>query len=38
MVIYTALYGERAVWVRPLSMWEDLLEVDGKSVKRFELI
>ena len=38
MVIYKALYGERHTWVRPLSMWENLIEVDGKSVKRFECI
>jgi hypothetical protein len=36
MVIYKALYGERGTWVRPLSMWEDLIEVDRKIVKRFE--
>ena len=38
MVIYRALYGEGGVWVRPLSMWENLIEVDGKTVKRFEYI
>ncbi|MCL2637619.1 MAG: DUF1653 domain-containing protein [Oscillospiraceae bacterium] len=36
MVIYKALYGERKTWVRPLSMWENEIEVDGKTVKRFE--
>jgi len=36
MVIYKALYGERKAWVRPLSMWENEVEVDGKTVKRFE--
>jgi Uncharacterized protein conserved in bacteria len=38
MVIYKALYGERKTWVRPLSMWEEIVEVDGKTVKRFELV
>jgi hypothetical protein len=38
MVIYKALYGERGTWVRPLSMWEELVEVGGKSVKRFEYV
>ena len=38
MVIYKALYGERATWVRPLSMWENLIEVNGKTVKRFEYV
>ena len=38
MVIYKALYGERGTWVRPLSMWENPIEVDGKTVKRFEYV
>jgi len=38
MVIYKALYGERETWVRPLSMWENPIEIDGKMVKRFEYI
>ena len=38
MVIYKALYGECGVWVRPLSMWDNSIEVDGKIVKRFEYI
>ena len=38
MVIYKALYGEGGTWVRPLSMWDNLIEVDGKTVKRFEYV
>lgn len=38
MVIYKALYGEGGTWVRPLSMWENLIDVDGQTVKRFEYI
>jgi len=38
MVIYKALYGEGGTWVRPLSMWENPIEVDGKTVKRFAFI
>lgn len=38
MVVYKALYGEGGTWVRPLSMWENPIEVDGKTVKRFENI
>jgi hypothetical protein len=38
MVVYRDLHNERETWVRPLSMWEDLIEVDGKSIKRFEYI
>ena len=30
-----ALYGERGLWVRPASMWNELVERDGRTVKRF---
>ena len=35
MVVYQALYGDRGVWCRPASMWNDTVERDGKSYKRF---
>lgn len=38
MVVYKALYGDGGIWVRPLSMWNDKIEKDGKTVKRFEYI
>ena len=38
MVVYQALYGERGVWVRPLSMFLEKKEVDGKMISRFEEI
>ena len=38
MVVYRALYGERGIWVRPLVMWEETVEVDGKLMKRFEKV
>ena len=38
MVIYKALYGDGAAWVRPLSMWDNPIEVDGKIVKRFAFV
>ncbi len=38
MVIYRALYGEKELWVRPLSMWEETVERDGKTNKRFTYI
>jgi len=38
MVIYKSLYGEQGTWVRPLSMWEEWVQVNGKKVKRFELV
>ncbi len=38
MVVYKALYGKEEVWVRPISMWDELVEADGKIVHRFELV
>ena len=38
MVIYKALYSEGGTWVRPLSMWDNPIESDGKTVKRFEYV
>ena len=38
MVIYKALYGKHGTWVRPLSMWENPIEFNGRTVKRFEYI
>ncbi len=38
MVVYRALYGERGVWVRPLSMWNEIAERDGKRMRRFTYI
>ncbi len=38
LVVYRALYGERNLWVRPVSMWNETVEKDGKTVKRFEFI
>ena len=37
-VVYQALYGEREIWVRPASMWNEEIERDGKRFKRFEFI
>ncbi|MCG3873645.1 DUF1653 domain-containing protein [Psychrobacter sp. Ps7] len=38
LVVYRCLYGEYGVWVRPLSMFSETVEVEGKHVPRFELI
>ena len=38
MVVYKAMYGEGVVWVRPLSMFEEIIEKDGKMIERFKFI
>ena len=38
LVVYRCLYGEYDVWVRPLTMFIEVVEVDGKEAPRFELI
>ena len=37
-VVYKALYGEGGLWVRPAEMWNETIERDGKTYKRFEFI
>ena len=37
-VVYRALYGEREVWVRPATMWNETLTRDGKTFPRFTYI
>jgi hypothetical protein len=38
LVVYRALYGERNLWVRPLAMFLEEVEIDGKRVARFAYI
>jgi hypothetical protein len=38
MIVYQALYGERGIWVRPASMWNETIERDGNTYKRFEYL
>jgi cyclomaltodextrinase / maltogenic alpha-amylase / neopullulanase len=38
MVVYRALYGENQIWVRPLKMFIEEVEVDGKKAPRFEYL
>ncbi len=35
MVVYQALYDECGIWVRPKSMWNEEVLVNGKKVLRF---
>ena len=38
MVVYRALYGEGGLWVRPASMWNEMVEHKGQIVRRFSFI
>lgn len=38
MVLYRALYGEKQLWVRPASMWNETVEVNGLLMRRFAYI
>ena len=38
MVVYQAMYGERGVWVRLKSMFDEVIERDGKTFRRFSPI
>ena len=35
LVVYTPLYGDGGLWVRPLSMFLESVEHDGKMQPRF---
>ena len=37
-VIYRKLYGEHDLWVRPLAMFLEKVEFNGKKVQRFKPI
>ena len=37
LVVYQALYGECGLWVRPLSMFIESVNVDGEQISRFAL-
>jgi hypothetical protein len=38
IVVYRPLYGEGALWVRPLSMFIETIEQDGEAQPRFRYI
>jgi hypothetical protein len=37
-VVYRALYGERGLWIRPVAMFSEMIQVEGKHVPRFLLL
>jgi len=38
MVVYKTLYGDFSLWVRPLKMFTEEVEYEGKKMKRFTYI
>ena len=38
LVVYRPLYGERGLWVRPLTMFNEVVERDGQQIPRFKYI
>ena len=38
MAVYRALYGDRGLWVRPLPMFLETIQRDGKEMQRFQYV
>ena len=38
LVVYRTLYGDYSMWVRPLTMFQETVEVDGQQVPRFNFV
>ena len=38
LAVYRPLYGDRDLWVRPLSMFLETVEIDGDTIPRFQYI
>jgi len=38
LVVYQALYDEHDLWVRPLKMFIEKIEVNGKKIPRFKFL
>ena len=37
LVVYRCLYGDYSLWVRPLAMFRETVDVAGEQVQRFAL-
>ncbi len=38
LVVYRPDYGDKALWVRPLTMFQEMVEIDGRQTPRFQHI
>ncbi len=38
MIVYRQDYGDRKMWVRPQAMFLETVQLDGKSVPRFQFV
>lgn len=38
LVVYRELYSNHNIWLRPLKMFVEEIEIDGKKMPRFEYI
>lgn len=38
LVVYRQDYGERGLWVRPRTMFQEVVERDGRQVPRFAFV
>ena len=38
LVVYTPLYGDGGLWVRPLAMFVESVQIDGEPRARFEYL
>ncbi|MGE5416012.1 MAG: DUF1653 domain-containing protein [Acidobacteriota bacterium] len=37
-VVYRALYRDRQIWIRPIAMFLENVEIEGVTIPRFEFI
>ena len=38
LVLYKQLYGQESLWVRPIAMFTETIEIEGQTKMRFEKV